>query len=664
MVLNQKDLILLSPSKALVSSLGDKINQLTSEKKIKIQLGGKSIITAEVEMNYSDFNVSILNLDVELNDVITTTALPKIGKVMVGGEEIIMKPDYTLDTKKRIKTGTPVYQNHNLVGIAYQKGRNVVCHEPARGGLEKGIDILAESVAVTLGPKGRNVVLENRFGAPRITNDGVTIAKEIELEDPIENTGVALIRQAALKTHAETGDGSTTATVLAQAMVKTGLKNVAEGANAITLKKGMDKATEFLVEQIGDVSESIEEDIDIKNFLTSYNEEFPDLIISALNKVGKNGVISLEEGKSITTELEVTEGIQFDRGYLSPYFITDKESMEAVLEEPYVLLTDEKISSIQDLLPLLEEINKNGKSVMIIAEDVEGEALSTLVVNTSRGALNVAAVKAPGFGDRRKAMLEDIAILTNGTLITEDEGLNLKNVNERLLGNAKKIITTKDSTIIITNNDNQKALNERIKLISRQIDETDSTYDKEKLQERLAKLAGGVAVIKVGAATEAEIKDKKGRLEDALNATRAAVEEGIVAGGGATLAHLAPILEGWAEKNLNGEELIGANIVEASLTAPLMTIAENAGANGTEIVDEVISQANPFGYDVETGEYVDMFSAGIVDPAKVTRSGLQNAASIAGMILTTECIVADLSKKEEELSKELIVNEFDDEIPF
>ena len=398
MVLNQKDLILLSPSKALVASLGDKINQLTSGKKIKIQLGGKSIITAEVEMNYSDFNVSILNLDVELNDVITTTALPKIGKVMVGGEEIIMKPDYTLDTKKRIKTGTPVYQNHNLVGIAYQKGGNVVCHEPARGGLEKGIDILAESVAVTLGPKGSNVVLEKKFGVPQITDDGLTIAKEIELEDPIENTGVALIRQAASKTYDSARDGSTTAIVLAQAMVKTGLKNVAEGANAITLKKGMDKATEFLVEQIGEVSESIEEDIDIKNFLASYDEEFPDLIIGALNKVGKTGVISLEEGNSITTELEITEGIQFDRGYLSPYFITDKEGMEAVLEEPYVLLTDEKISSIQDVLPLLKEISKKGKSVMIIAEDVEGEALSTLVVNTSRGALNVAAVKAPGLG--------------------------------------------------------------------------------------------------------------------------------------------------------------------------------------------------------------------------------------------------------------------------
>jgi chaperonin GroEL len=504
-------------------------------------------------------------------------------------------------------------------------------------------------VAVTLGPKGRNVVLEKKFGAPQIINDGVTIAKEIELEDNIENTGVALIRQAASKTNDAAGDGTTTATVLAHAMVKAGLRNVAAGANAITLKKGIDKATGFLVTKIQEQAKPISDSNAIAQCGTiaaGNDEEVGQMIANAMDKVGKEGVISLEEGKSMTTELEVTEGMRFDKGYISPYFATDTERMEAVLDEPYILLTDKKIGLVQDLVPVLEQIAKTGKPLLIIAEDIEKEALATLVVNRLRGVLNVAAVKAPGFGDRRKAMLEDMAVLTNGQLITEDAGLKLENATLEMLGTSRRVTINKDTTTIVAEG-NEAAVQARCEQIKKQMDETDSTYDKEKLQERLAKLAGGVAVVKVGAATETEMKDKKLRLEDAINATKAAVEEGIVPGGGTTLAHLASEVESWAAQNLTGEELIGANIVEAALTAPLMRIAENAGANGAVIAEHVKGKPLNDGYNAASGEYVDMLAAGIVDPAKVTRSALQNASSIAGMVLTTECIVADLPEKKE-----------------
>ncbi len=527
--------------------------------------------------------------------------------------------------------------------------KRIIYNEQARRALEKGIDILAESVAVTLGPKGRNVVLEKKFGAPQIINDGVTIAKEIELEDHIENTGVALIRQAASKTNDAAGDGTTTATVLAHAMVKSGMRNVAAGANAITLKKGIDKAAEFLVDKIKENAKPISDSNAIAQVGTisaGNDEEVGRMIADAMDKVGKEGVISLEEGKSMTTELEVTEGMRFDKGYISPYFATDTERMEAVLEEPYILLTDKKIGLVQDLVPVLEQIARTGKPLLIIAEDIEKEALATLVVNRLRGVLNVAAVKAPGFGDRRKAMLEDIAVLTNGQLITEDAGLKLENTKLEMLGTARRITINKDTTTIVAEG-NDVAVKARCEQIRKQMDETDSTYDKEKLQERLAKLSGGVAVVKVGAATETEMKDKKLRLEDAINATKAAVEEGIVPGGGTTLAHLAPSLEDWAKANLSGEELIGATIVASALTAPLKRIAENAGVNGSVVAEHVKNKPFAEGYNAATGEYVDMLAAGIVDPAKVTRSGLQNAASIAGMVLTTECIVADMPEKKE-----------------
>ena len=527
--------------------------------------------------------------------------------------------------------------------------KRIIYNEQARRALERGIDILAESVAVTLGPKGRNVVLEKKFGAPQIINDGVTIAKEIELEDHIENTGVALIRQAASKTNDAAGDGTTTATVLAHAMVKAGLRNVAAGANAISLKKGIDKASDFLVSKIEELAKPISDSNAIAQCGTiaaGNDEEVGQMIADAMDKVGKEGVISLEEGKSMTTELEVTEGMRFDKGYISPYFATDTERMEAVLDEPYILLTDKKIGLVQDLVPVLEQIARTGKPLLIIAEDIEKEALATLVVNRLRGVLNVAAVKAPGFGDRRKAMLEDMAVLTNGQLITEDAGLKLDNAKLEMLGTARRVTINKDTTTIVAEG-NETAVKGRCEQIKKQMDETDSTYDKEKLQERLAKLAGGVAVVKVGAATETEMKDKKLRLEDAINATKAAVEEGIVPGGGTTLTHLAADLQKWANSNLSGEELIGSNIVEASLAAPLMRIAENAGANGAVVAENVKSRPISDGYNAATGDYIDMLAAGIVDPAKVTRSGLQNAASIAGMVLTTECIVADLPEKKE-----------------
>ncbi|NBP33565.1 MAG: chaperonin GroEL, partial [Synechococcaceae bacterium WB6_1B_055] len=527
--------------------------------------------------------------------------------------------------------------------------KRIIYNEQARRALERGIDILAESVAVTLGPKGRNVVLEKKFGAPQIINDGVTIAKEIELEDHIENTGVALIRQAASKTNDAAGDGTTTATVLAHAMVKAGLRNVAAGSNAITLKRGIEKASDFLVKKIEEQAKPITDSkaiAQVGSISAGNDEEVGQMIADAMDKVGKEGVISLEEGKSMTTELEVTEGMRFDKGYISPYFATDTERMEAVLDEPYILLTDKKIGLVQDLVPVLEQIARTGKPLLIIAEDIEKEALATLVVNRLRGVLNVAAVKAPGFGDRRKAMLEDMAVLTNGQLITEDAGLKLENAKIEMLGTARRVTINKDTTTIVAEG-NEVAVKARCEQIRKQMDETDSTYDKEKLQERLAKLAGGVAVVKVGAATETEMKDKKLRLEDAINATKAAVEEGIVPGGGTTLAHLAPVLEEWAQQNLSGEELLGAQIVASALNAPLKRIAENAGANGSVVAENIRHKPFNEGYNAATGEYVDMLAAGIIDPAKVTRSGLQNAASIAGMVLTTECIVVDLPEKKD-----------------
>ena len=527
--------------------------------------------------------------------------------------------------------------------------KRIIYNENARRALEKGIDILAESVAVTLGPKGRNVVLEKKFGAPQIINDGVTIAKEIELEDHIENTGVALIRQAASKTNDAAGDGTTTATVLAHAMVKAGLRNVAAGANAISLKRGIDQAAVFLVGKIQENAKPITDNNSIAQvgaISAGNDDEVGKMIADAMEKVGKEGVISLEEGKSMTTELEVTEGMRFDKGYISPYFATDTDRMEAVLEEPYILLTDKKIGLVQDLVPVLEAIARTGKPLLIIAEDIEKEALATLVVNRLRGVLNVAAVKAPGFGDRRKAMLEDMAVLTAGQLITEDAGLKIENAKIEMLGTARRITINKDTTTIVAEG-NEVAVKARCEQIRKQMDETESTYDKEKLQERLAKLAGGVAVVKVGAATETEMKDKKLRLEDAINATKAAVEEGIVPGGGTTLAHLAPALTEWANQNLSGEELIGANIVAQALDAPLKRIAENAGANGSVVAENVRHKPFSEGFNAASNEYVDMLGAGIIDPAKVTRSGLQNAASIAGMVLTTECIVVDLPEKKE-----------------
>ena len=521
--------------------------------------------------------------------------------------------------------------------------KRIIYNENARRALERGMDILAEAVAVTLGPKGRNVVLEKKFGAPQIVNDGVTIAKEIELEDHVENTGVALIRQAASKTNDAAGDGTTTATVLAHAMVKEGLRNVAAGANAIALKRGIDKATHFLVEKIAEHARPVGDSkaiAQVGSISAGNDDEVGQMIASAMEKVGKEGVISLEEGKSMTTELEITEGMRFDKGYISPYFATDPERMEAVFDEPYILLTDKKIALVQDLVPVLEQVARSGRPLVIIAEDIEKEALATLVVNRLRGVLNVAAVKAPGFGDRRKALLEDIAVLTGGQMITEDAGLKLDNTKLDMLGKARRITITKDSTTIVAEG-NEASVKARCEQIRRQMDENESSYDKEKLQERLAKLAGGVAVVKVGAATETEMKDKKLRLEDAINATKAAVEEGIVPGGGTTLAHLSPQLETWASSSLKNEELIGAMIVARALAAPLKRIAENAGQNGAVIAERVKEKEFNIGFNAATNEFVDMFEAGIVDPAKVTRSALQNAASIAGMVLTTECIVVD-----------------------
>ncbi len=519
--------------------------------------------------------------------------------------------------------------------------------EDARKALQSGLDQLANTVKVTLGPKGRNVVLDKKFGAPLITNDGVTIAKEIELEDPFENMGAQLVREVATKTNDVAGDGTTTATLLAQALVREGLKNVAAGANPMVIRKGISKAVGAAVESITENSKKVNGKDDIARVasVSAGDEKIGELVADAMEKVSKDGVITIEEGKTAETYSEVVEGMQFDRGYLSPYMVTDTEKMEAVLDDPYILITDKKISNIQDILPLLEQIVQQGKKLLIIAEDIEGEALTTLIVNKLRGTFTCVAVKAPGFGDRRKAMLQDIAILTGGTVISEELGLELKEADFSQLGRCRQAKIMKEATIIVDGIGDSKAIKDRVAQIRSEIENTTSDFDREKLQERLAKLAGGVAVIKVGAATETEMKEMKLRIEDALNATRAAVEEGIVAGGGTALieatAKVAKLLE-----SLSGDEKTGAEIVLKAIEEPVKQICANAGVEGAVVVENVKNAKSGFGYNALTGEYVDMIKAGIVDPAKVTRSALQNAASVAGMVLTTESVVADKPKED------------------
>ena len=526
-------------------------------------------------------------------------------------------------------------------------GKKILYQDNARRALEKGMKIMVEAVSITLGPKGRNVVLERPYGSPQIVNDGVTIAKEINLKDHIENTGVSLIRQAAAKTNDVAGDGTTTATVLAYAMVKEGLKNVAAGANPISIKLGMEKATQYLVNQITEFAQPVEDIQSIEQVasISAGNDSFiGTLIANALDKVGKEGVISLEEGKGIKTELEITEGMKLEKGFISPYFITNTEKMEVSYENPLILLTDKKITLVQqDLLPILEQVTKTKRPLLIIAENVEKEALATLILNKLRGIINVVAIRAPSFGELRKLILEDIAILTNGTLITQDAGLSLDNVQLNLFGQARRIIINKDSTTIVADN-TEKEIKMRCEQLRKQLNMVETAYEKEKLQDRIAKLSGGIAVIKVGAVTETEMRDKKLRLEDAINATRAAVEEGIVPGGGATLAHLSENLVLWAKNNLKEDELVGALIISRSIVAPLKRIVENAGVNGAVIVEQVQQQNFEIGYDAARNECTNMYKAGIIDPAKVTRSGLQNATSIASMILTTECIIVDQSE--------------------
>ena len=523
--------------------------------------------------------------------------------------------------------------------------KKILYKDNARRALERGMEIMVEAVSVTLGPKGRNVVLGKTYGSPQIVNDGVTIAKEIKLEDHIENTGVSLIRQAAAKTNDVAGDGTTTATVLAYAMVKEGLKNVAAGANPISIKLGMEKATQYLVTQINEFAQPVEDIQSIQQVaaISAGNDDvIGSLIADALAKVGKEGVISLEEGKGVTTELEITEGMKFEKGFISPYFITNTDKMEVSYENPYILLTDKKITLVQqDLLPILEQVQKTKRPLLIIAEDVEKEALATLILNKLRGIVNVVAVRAPGFGELRKLMLQDIAVLTGGTVITQDAGLSLDNIQLNLLGQARRVIVNKDTTTIVGDGleiDNIKA---RCEQLRKQVNVAETGYEKEKLQDRIAKLSGGIAVIRVGAVTETEMKDKKLRLEDAINATRAAVEEGIVPGGGSTLAHLAENLVTWAKNNLKEDELIGALIISRAIVAPLKRIAENAGINGPVIIGKVQEQDFEIGYNAAKNIFGDMYIEGVVDPAKVTRSGLQNATSIASMILTTECIIVD-----------------------
>ncbi|HHY47135.1 MAG TPA: chaperonin GroEL [Firmicutes bacterium] len=518
--------------------------------------------------------------------------------------------------------------------------------EEARRALERGVNTVASAVKVTLGPKGRNVVLERKFGSPVITKDGVTVAKEIELEDPYENMGAQLCREVASKTNDVAGDGTTTATVLAQAIVIEGLKNVAAGANPMFIKKGIDKAVEVAVEELKKLAIPVEgkEDIAHVASIAGNDPSIGEKIAEAMEMVGKDGVITVEESKGIEITVEKVEGMEFDKGYISPYFVTNSEAMEAVLEDPYILIHEKKITAVADLLPLLEKVARAGKPLLIIAEDVEGEALATLVVNKLRGVLSCAAVKAPGFGDRRKAMLEDIAILTGGTFISEDLGVKLENVDLGMLGQAKTVKITREKTTIVEGKGSTDKIKGRIAQIKKQIEETDSDYDREKLQERLAKLAGGVAIIKVGASTETELKEKKHRIEDALAATRAAVEEGIVAGGGTTLVNIAPALD---KIEATGDEKVGVAIVRKALEEPLKTIANNAGLEGSVVVERVKNETRKgWGLDAVTEQYVDLVKAGIVDPVKVTRSALQNAASIASMLLTTEAVIADVPKKE------------------
>lgn len=518
--------------------------------------------------------------------------------------------------------------------------KQILFNEDARRALGKGVDALANAVKVTLGPKGRNVVLDKKFGAPTITNDGVTIARDIELEDPFENMGAQLVKEVATKTNDVAGDGTTTATILAQAMIQEGMRNVAAGANPMILKRGIEKAVAKLVEEIKKRSIAVSDKASIAQVasISAGDEEVGGLIADAMEKVGKDGVITVEESKTMGTQLSVVEGMQFDRGYISPYMVTDPDKMEAVMSEPYILITDRKIASIQEMLPVLEKVVQAGKELLIIAEDVEGEALATLVVNKLRGTFKAVAVKAPGFGDRRKAMLQDIATLTGATVITEDVGRKLDSVTMEDLGTARQVRVTKDETTIVEGHGDPQAIKDRVAQIKAQIAETTSDFDKEKLQERLAKMSGGVAVIEVGAATEVELKDKKYRLEDALNATRAAVEEGIVAGGGTTLIDILPALDEFDE---DGDVQTGINLVKRAIEAPLRQIAENAGLEGSVIVAKVKASEDGVGFNALKEEYVDMVKAGIVDPAKVTRTALQNAASIAALVLTTETLVAD-----------------------
>ncbi|MBZ9730838.1 chaperonin GroEL [Salegentibacter sp. JZCK2] len=514
----------------------------------------------------------------------------------------------------------------------------------ARDGIKRGVDALANAVKVTLGPKGRNVVISKSFGAPTVTKDGVTVAKEIELEDPLENMGAQMVKEVASKTNDLAGDGTTTATVLAQAIVKEGLKNVAAGASPMDLKRGIDKAVKAITKdlekqtkEVGDSSEKIKQ---VASISANNDEHIGDLIAKAFGKVGKEGVITVEEAKGTETHVEVVEGMQFDRGYLSPYFVTNSEKMTADLEDPYILLFDKKISSMKDLLPVLEPVAQSGKPLLIIAEDVDGEALATLVVNKLRGSLKIAAVKAPGFGDRRKAMLEDIAILTGGTVISEERGFSLENATIDMLGTAEKVAIDKDNTTIVNGAGDNKQIEERVNQIKSQIETTTSDYDKEKLQERLAKLAGGVAVLYVGAASEVEMKEKKDRVDDALHATRAAVEEGIVAGGGVAFVRAQAVLS--KIKAENDDEATGVQIVFRAIESPLRTIVENAGGEASVVINKVLEGKKEFGYDAKTDKFVDMMKAGIIDPKKVTRVALENAASVAGMILTTECALVDI----------------------
>jgi chaperonin GroEL len=525
--------------------------------------------------------------------------------------------------------------------------KQLLFDENARQAILRGVTKLSKAVVATLGPKGRNVVIDKKFGSPTVTKDGVSVAKEIELEDPYENMGAQMVREVASKTSDLAGDGTTTATVLAEAIYREGLKFVTSGANPIGIQRGINKAVEAAVEQLGKISKKVKDKEEIKQVAAvsaNWDFEIADKIADAMDKVGKDGTITVEEAKSIETTLDVVEGMQFDKGYLSPYFVTNAETMEAKLEDPYILIYEKKISNLKDMLPLLEKAARTGKPFLIIAEEVEGEALATLVVNKLRGTLNVCAVKAPGFGDRRKAMLEDIAVLTGGKFITEDLGIKLENVELADLGRAKSVVIDKENTTIVEGNGKNSDIQGRVNQIRRQIEETTSDYDREKLQERLAKLAGGVAVINVGAATETEMKEKKMRVEDALHATRAAVEEGIVAGGGVALIRCINAIDG--VEGSNEDEKIGVGIVKRAVEAPLRALAQNAGVEGSVIVEAVKKAKGSEGYNVATGKYEDLVKAGVVDPKKVTRSALQNAASIAGLLLTTECLITDLPEKE------------------